>query len=477
VDAVFEDCTRSSVTLEASAYVAATLKHLSHAATGGGGDPSAAQLDAAQAGQGDDAGGAAPAAREAEEGGDGGSDACWGWACLCHPSSSAHTDVGSEADEMQAACSRQGRGDPAPGFDDRVLECFLARAGTDLSSAYLAHLALASRPQLLARAFRSAVSYQLQAEGGEGRALAALDARRPQFIGDIRAGANEVAQGLLVRAMLAVTSFRQTVHAGLSVSLTACHLRAGATASPGDSDVCGQGGSAAIVHEGVMDWNAAVQRYQSRHVIATRGLVGLVRFDLAVHCNVVGLGKVAFSISDTKMVGLPVDLRVRALAVRAASEGGDAGNDGRRGDMGDEARGPTPPRASGDAGDGDTPDDANLTCVQDTSSSSVHAEHDDPAPAGATPRSSRPLACAGEEPSGDAKDPAHDINGRRRHGRRSREEEERRRGGEEERKSREGAAARACTYSVGSRVPLGTNFTIDVDFFGGDDAALRAVSG
>ena len=470
VVAVFDDCTRSSLSLEASAYAAATLQHLSQVGTSSGGSTTGSGTGPGR--HVDEAAASGAGGHEAEDGSEAGAQPCWGWACLCientaaHASSSspppsAHPEANAELDDVQAACRRRQSSwpdavssnaarEPGQQFDDKALECFLARAGTDLTSAYLAHFALASRPTLLARSLHSAISYQLQGGGGEGMALAAIDADAQHFIGSVRAGSNEIAQGLLVRPILAVTSFRHSRHASLSVSLTACHLSAGAfaaAASPADSEVCGQNGAVVIVRESVLEWNEALQRYRCRDAIATDGLVGLVRFDVAVQRQVVGLGTLAFKVSDTQMVSLPISVIPRAFAVRA-----------------------TPP----DAGHGDAPCDASTTKAEHKSqhnhtqgvdgaeeSGGADGQAFASAHTSARPSSARKTGqqgCAGEDADGEGSEQAH-MGSRNR------------RGGKAEPPP---PPQPAKTYPVASRVPLGTNFTLDVDLFGGNDAALLA---
>jgi len=288
---VFEDCLRSSVSLGASAYAAATLQQLRRSLSS-----------------------LAGAEEEVDAGGyqfpldfdstpdsvGGGGDTCWGWSGLnaskvCTSSNTTGGDCGPDTRRPPP----RGMGGGRDALDFTLLECFLGRAPTDLFSAYLAHFAVSSSPFLLARYFQTAVSYQFE---GPGRQEVA-PVTKAFHVSDVRSEYEEIVTGNSLRPLVSIKTFAKFNHPGFQVSLTACRVLA-ALSAEGGSGACDEDGSKKIVEDGRLAWHDGTKRYRSLHVIPTDGFVGLMTVELAVWSEVVGLGKLSFKVIETKKVGI-----------------------------------------------------------------------------------------------------------------------------------------------------------------------------
>ena len=219
-----------------------------------------------------------------DDGGEGGGGAreCWGWSCL----NVSGLATGNDGQRLFEETGGEGAG-----LDVNMLECFLGRAATDLMSGYLVHWAVSASPELLPRRLRAGVSYELIGPGRQQLAPMAW------MHSASREGRHEVVQGLEIRPTLTLTSFGVVPHAGLAVSVTVCRLAAAGTA--GD-EACGHDGGVVVQSEGgIMDWDDSIAI--AGDLISTQGPIGPLRFHVHVTCQVVGLGQVGFTVSDTKM--------------------------------------------------------------------------------------------------------------------------------------------------------------------------------
>ena len=286
---VFDDCSAASVSLESSVFAAVTLYELRHGRFGSQGESQHAD-EGGNGGMGDDGG----------EGG-GGARECWGWSCL----NVSGLATGNDGQRLFEEAGGEGAG-----LDVNMLECFLGRAATDLMSGYLVHWAVSASPELLPRRLRAGVSYELIGPGRQQLSPMAW------MHSASREGRHEVVQGLEIRPTLTLTSFGVVPHAGLAVSVTVCRLAAAGTA--GD-EACGHDGGVVVQSEGgIMDWDDSMLRYRGRDLISTQGLIGPLRFHVHVTCQVVGLGQVGFTVSDTKMIAFGVNVVPLAIDVAPA---------------------------------------------------------------------------------------------------------------------------------------------------------------
>ena len=299
---VFDDCQRSSVSLGASAYAAATLQQLRRSLSSlagaeeeveAGGYQLPLDFDSTLDSGGANGGG----------GGGRGVDTCWGWSCLnvSKVCTSSNTTGGDCGPDTRRHDTRRSTTPPGGGVRDALdftlLECFLGRAPTDLFSAYLAHFAVSSSPFLLARYFQTALSYQFE---GPGRQEVA-PVTTAFHVSAVRSEYEEIVTGNALRPLVSIKTFAKFNHPGFQISLTACHVPA-AIPAEGGSGACDEAGSKKIVEDGRLAWHDATKRYRSLLVIPTDGFVGLMTVELGVWSEVVGLGKLSFKVMETRKV-------------------------------------------------------------------------------------------------------------------------------------------------------------------------------